>query len=349
MSDEPDFIVDPSGDVQDVRGQKNTRVPHSTKSQKAKSSNPYPDIDDIRYEPPMASEEGIGGGFIIIPIGLIITVILFFFQFIDDGQEPFDPINPGKIDSGKTTFSQAAVQAVEMGMKYFTDGDYDHAIEQYSVAIKADPHMPESWNDRGVVYFTIGEMEKAIADLGQAIKIAPNYAAPYNNRWLVYSILGEHEKAIAEFNKAIDLVSYFVKAYYNRGLVNVNIEEYDQAIADISKAIELASKYNFTYFATIESRPGTTENPYWRDLIYQDNKQHEYEDAQITAALPEAYRMRASVFKQIGEVEKEMADLKKAVELNLYAEIPEEAIPAYEILSPAIPPGIFGEDTMVNP
>lgn len=351
MSDEPDFIVDPAGDVQDVRGKKNTQVPHSTHSQKAKSSHPYPDIDDIRYEPPMASKGGIGGGIIAIPIGLIITVILFVFRLIVGSQEDSSRIDIGirDIPSGKTTFSLAAVQAIESGLEYFADGDYDHAIEQYSLAIKADSHMPESWNDRGVAYFTIGEIEKAIADLEKAIDIAPNYAAPHNNRGLVYSSLGDHEMAIAEFNKAIELVSFFGKAFFNRGLEYLVLEEYDQAIADISKAIELASAFNFTDFATIESRPETTENPYRRYLIYQDNKQQEYEDAQITATLPEAYLMRAFAFEQIGEVEKAMADRQKAVELYPYAEIPEEAFPVYDILSTASPLGVFGEDTLVNP
>lgn len=194
-----------------------------------------------------------------------------------------------------------------------------------------------------MAYFEKDDNEKALADLDQAIKVDPEYAAPYNNRGLVYSSLGEQEKAFADFNRAIELELYFGKAYLNRGLEYFEIGDYDNAIADISKAIELASEFKLTFIATLESRRESTEIPDWGELIYRKNKQEEYEDAQISASLAEAYQMRAFAYLQKGEFEKAMADFDKAGELSPDAGIPEGIIP--EILSMAWPPDVLGEET----
>jgi tetratricopeptide (TPR) repeat protein len=344
MNEGPDFTVDPSGDVQDVRGQKTAQESHSAQSRKPKSSNAYPDMEDIRYEPPSTSG-GKGDGIILIPIGLIITAFIFIVQFLV-GRQSNNSFDPNEISSGKMTFSEEAVQAVDRGLEYSGEGDFDHAIEQYGIAIRADPQMPESYNDRGVAYFDKGEIEKAIADLDHAIRIAPKYAAPYNNRGLVYSSQGEHEKGLADFNKAIELEPRFGKAYFNRALEYYNKGDYDNAITDISKAIELASEFKITYLATLESIPDRTENSFYK---YMNTRLEEEElaDAQISASLPEAYQMRALAYLQKGEFEKAEADFNKASELSLDTGIPEIIIP--EILSTAWPPEVLGEEPTRKP
>ena len=94
-------------------------------------------------------------------------------------QEP-TPSHPsiavGPLDTAKAYLSR--------GDQHSAIKDYDHAIADYSQAIRLNPDYAEAYNNRGLAYSLTGktEMANAIADYSQAIKLRPTYAYAYNNR-----------------------------------------------------------------------------------------------------------------------------------------------------------------------
>lgn len=143
------------------------------------------------------------------------------------------PITAGALDS--------AGAYLQRGDRYAEIKDYDHAIADYSQAIRLQPDGAEAYNNRGLAYALSGKsaMPNAIADYSQAIQLRPTYAYAYNNRGVAYMASGHAEEALADFNRAIQLQSDFPQAYSNRGNVFYRAGRYDLAIYDFLRAEKL--------------------------------------------------------------------------------------------------------------
>ena len=55
--------------------------------------------------------------------------------------------------------------------------DYDHAIEDYSRAIRLRPDYADAYYGRANIYNELGDTEKAMADFNAAIRIKPDFPA----------------------------------------------------------------------------------------------------------------------------------------------------------------------------
>src|SRR4030095_7009730 len=229
MSDKPDFIVDPYGNVEDVRGAKN-----ASKSQSYSSPNSRTWVTSEGGGGSSSGNQSTSGGVTIIPIGLILTLIFTICRMLAAGT------------SAQNRYSAAEVNSLKMGLIFYDSGNYEAAIGEFDTAIASAPDMGEAYNDRGLTYFAIGENDKALADFDKAIELMPNSGGPYSNRGAVYLTLGNYDQAIADLDKAIELCPGLAKAYHNRGLIYLILGEADKAILDFDKAIEITPESLFT-------------------------------------------------------------------------------------------------------
>jgi tetratricopeptide (TPR) repeat protein len=297
MTNKPDFIVDPNGNVQDVRSQKNasTSQPFSSQNSRAGVSSVAGLQGTGRSTP---GTQRTPGGVTIIPIGLILTLILSICRMLGGA-------------SVQNRYSEAQVNSLNWGLSYYDEGSYQEAIRQFDMTIASAPDMSEAYNDRGLAYFAIGENDKALADFDKAIELMPNSGVSYSNRGCVYFSLGNQEQAIADLNKAIELSPQLAKAYHNRGLVYLSLGEADKAVGDFDQAIEFTPEYMFAAQATMESRVPTRESLLgagaWSSLM----------DQQTYADLPKTYAGRAMAYLQKGDYERAQADMEKAMALGL--------------------------------
>lgn len=292
MPQKPDYIVDPPGNVRDVRGQIYAHESQSSSQQpETRSSTP----GNYGYT---ANPQRKPGGIIIIPIGLIITLIITILR------------NCGG-PAQNNTYPESDVNMLNMGLYYYDQGDYEKAIMQFNMAIASQPEMGEAYNDRGLAYYAMGETGKAITDFNKAIELLPNPAISYSNRGGVYLFMGNYEQALTDLDKAIELSPSLAKAYHNRGLTYLDLGNYDQAIADFDQAIELTPEFIFAAQATMESRMPTGENLLGSGFLTG------MMDGQTYADLPTAYASRAIAYLQKGDYERATADLEKATLLGL--------------------------------
>ena len=72
-------------------------------------------------------------------------------------------------------------------------------------AIESDPNNSDNWHGRGAIYFSLGQFDKAIADYTKAIELDPNNSDYWHTRGYIYFGLGQFDKAIADYTKAIEL------------------------------------------------------------------------------------------------------------------------------------------------
>ncbi|MCC6780132.1 MAG: tetratricopeptide repeat protein [Hyphomicrobiales bacterium] len=125
------------------------------------------------------------------------------------------------------------------GVAYRLKGDLEHAIQDYSQAIKLNSKLASAYNNRGVVYDKKGDYERAIADYEQAIKLKPSPEA-YFNRGNAHLGRAQYASAIDDYNQAIKLKADFVAAYDNRCWARAVVGILKQALVDCNEALRLA-------------------------------------------------------------------------------------------------------------
>ena len=190
----------------------------------------------------------------------------------------------------------------------YVKGDYDTAIQEYSLAIKKDPNRPTAYNNRGSRYYDLKQYERAIQDYDKAIELEPNYAAAYYNRGISYRSLSQYERAILDYDRAIELEPNDASAYYNRGNCYYDLKQYERAIPDYNKAIELDPNYALAYY--------NRDNSY-RKLKQYDRSIQDFDKAiELDPNDADAYLNRGNAYHKLKDHKRAIQDFDKAIKLD---------------------------------
>jgi tetratricopeptide (TPR) repeat protein len=228
------------------------------------------------------------------------------------------------------------------GIAYYTKGEYDRAIADYTRSIEINPKDAITYSNRGRAYNDKGEYDRAIADYTRSIEINPKDAIVYNNRGDAYRGKGDNDRAIADFNRAIEINPKDWDAYNNRGIAYDAKHETDRAIADYTRSIEINPKgtnvYNnrgrsyhdkgeydraiADYNKAIEINPKNADNYNYRGRSYYTKYEYDRVIADFTKAIEidskhaDYYEYRGSAHYKKHEYDLAIADYTKAIEIN---------------------------------
>lgn len=133
------------------------------------------------------------------------------------------------------------------GNAYYETGQYDRAIDEFSISLRLDPDNSPTYYNRGTAYFQKGDYDKAIEDYNQAVEVDPKLQAAYYNRGTAHINKGDYNGAIEDLNHAIELNPNDASAYYNRGNAYYQRGDYDKAIEDFDYATKLDPKEELAY------------------------------------------------------------------------------------------------------
>ena len=126
------------------------------------------------------------------------------------------------------------------GRGYWSLGDLNAAIFEYSIAIKLDPGNAGAFANRAATYVDLQSIDRAIADYDNAILLDQTNAAFRNDRGVALAVAGRYEQAISAFSEAIDLDAYFVEALDNRGNAYLSMGELRRGLVDFRAGLEIA-------------------------------------------------------------------------------------------------------------
>ena len=153
---------------------------------------------------------------------------------------------------GCTAAIKSGYSGALLGLVYGTrgniwaaQGDFDHAIADYTEALKLGPKFARGYVNRGHAWAAKGDFDHAIADCTQAIKIDPKLAGAYIQRGGDWAAKGDFDRAIADFTAAINIDPKNGMAYTGRGQANLFDGALAKALADLNKASELNPKYAY--------------------------------------------------------------------------------------------------------
>ena len=174
------------------------------------------------------------------------------------------------------------------GIARLKNGEYDHAIADFSKAIELDPENVMAYQQRGITYYCKEDIDKAIEDYNAAIALDPEFAEAYLNRGQAYYAKNEVDKAIADYDKAIQLNSELVETYTHRGNAYRAKAELDSAIADYTEALT--------------RRPKVPESYYIRGEAWLLAKGWEEAKTDLTAALLQDVDVAAAFHNNYGSI-----------------------------------------------
>jgi len=119
----------------------------------------------------------------------------------------------------------------------------DRRIEYCTEAIRSGnwsgKNITWAYNARGISYASIGQYDHAIEDFSYAIKLDPRDAAFHLNLGNAWRQKGDYERAKIGYTEAIQLDPQYAAAYYARGIVKQKMGDSIGGAADIAKARQL--------------------------------------------------------------------------------------------------------------
>ena len=138
---------------------------------------------------------------------------------------------------------------LQYGDAFSAKDDYEHAIADYTEAIKIDPKDVSPVAKRGQLFFKRGEYDLAIADYNKVDELCrQDLCSDDGNAWVhinrgsAFDNKGEYDLAIADYTEAIKIAPKEATPLVNRGSAFEKKGEYDLAIADYNKAEELCGQ-----------------------------------------------------------------------------------------------------------
>ena len=267
---------------------------------------------------------------------LLFLVLLFLFTYSTTAQEL----------SSYDSFQ-------DRGIKNFTKGDYDQAIENFSRAIDVssrigdgkpsstlgfdstletsntsetrvvDLRTADAYLNRGRVYLFKGELDRAIEDFTSALKIRPTLANAYYCRGTTRLAQKQFDQAVADFDRMIKLEPENWNGYVGRGVVRFNMGDGKLALADLEHAKKLAPKN-----AIVAYQLGDIH----RELGDLDGAMKEFEFAiKRDSKMAQGYLGRGLVHLQRSEPDDAIVDISKAILLDPRLPLFGAAAAAYRI------------------
>jgi Flp pilus assembly protein TadD len=135
------------------------------------------------------------------------------------------------------------------GTKQMKKGEYHLAIQNFTKAIELFPRYTDAYLERGLCYVYLEDYDHALEDFLMAIDIDPDDKLALNRLGYFYDRekVRNLEKAFYYYNMAILKQPDYYPPYYNRALCYIRTARYDDALQDCSKAIALDPKnaWNF--------------------------------------------------------------------------------------------------------
>ena len=155
--------------------------------------------------------------------------------------------------------------------------------------------------------------DDAIANLGQSLELEPDNLGRRSDRAFLLHHKGEHDKAIADFDMILAADPTRGSETYYRGLSYLEKGDDKRGFAGMAKGIELDPTHAFYY--------------YWRAHENAERKNDDATLPDLDKSLElekddDAYLLRAELYTRKNEVEKAIADLTRAAEINPTYPIP---------------------------
>ena len=135
----------------------------------------------------------------------------------------------------------------KLGDKYFKEGKYESAIEEYNEYLKLRPRHIKTIYNRGRAFEELNIYDRALNDFVKVTDLDENNDKAYLSIGKYYYRQDSFDKAGLYFDKAIDINERNANAYYLKARVSHIRGLFREALEGYSTAISIDSKLGEAY------------------------------------------------------------------------------------------------------
>ena len=149
------------------------------------------------------------------------------------------PIRPKPIPS---TLTSRLEKTMLRALEAHSGQNLETAIELYGLILGMKLERPIRslvYNHRGMAYFSLGDNQRALRDFSQAVHFDDTSDRGFANRGLCYRIKKQYERALADYENALVRDPNRLENYLGRARTFCDMERYEEAIRDCKKVLEL--------------------------------------------------------------------------------------------------------------
>jgi tetratricopeptide (TPR) repeat protein len=135
------------------------------------------------------------------------------------------------------------VQAIDLGVQHYSDGNLPKAEKIFQHILQADPNQSDALYLLGVIAHQVGKYDIAVDLIGKSLAINPDFSEAHLNLGSTLQQLGRLDEAVASYRQAIALEPEFVVSYTNLSGALRELGRLDESEASCRRAIELEPNY----------------------------------------------------------------------------------------------------------
>src|SRR5574341_504687 len=154
-----------------------------------------------------------------------------------------DLTGPAGSQEGTPAASSEVLRILQAGDANYEAGNYVNAVNDYSLAILADPSNAEAYFKRGLSYLAIGNAVSALADFNTSIALDAARPEAYVGRARVSLLSGDHDSALVDLRRAEQVNPAYGPLYLVRGQIYAALDapggDVDRALAEFDRAVVL--------------------------------------------------------------------------------------------------------------
>jgi tetratricopeptide (TPR) repeat protein len=142
---------------------------------------------------------------------------------------------------------------VDLANLVASEGDYEGAKKEFSLALSLAPESAEVENAFGEVESRKGNRASAIAHFKKAVSFDRRHVMAHANLAFIYGEKGQLRNALTEMRAAVELAPRYADLRYQLGTLLIEFEKFDEAIENFKAAVSLNPNYTFAYYRLASS------------------------------------------------------------------------------------------------
>ena len=195
----------------------------------------------------------------------IFIVLINFFSVLSvaaSNPNAIEALNEGAIFASEGNFEQAILQyniAIELDPDFFEAfarkgealihvGNYTEALESFDKALYIKNDSAEIWLIRGYTLSELDRYNEALESYNESIRLNNSNKKAWYDKANTLGILGNYEEALQSYDIALSIDRNYSKAWYNRGKYLQKIGKYEEALSSYYNATLINPNYTKAWY-----------------------------------------------------------------------------------------------------
>lgn len=139
-------------------------------------------------------------------------------------------------------------------------GDYEGAIETYTVLLETKGEESQLYYLRGAAKIGGGDIEAGTADLDQAVKLSPTDYSLYLNCYYRLAAAGQTDTGVQYLQNALTIADNTADSHKYRGMIHFLLGDYSTALAEFEYVRDSADVETLIYIGLCYQAQGDSES-----------------------------------------------------------------------------------------